>query len=119
MRRRAGSLLPLEVAILEVALEELQAGTGELHGFAMAKRIREHDDARRLTAHGTLYKALARMERAGLVESRWEDPASAAAEERPRRRLYRVTGLGEAALVDTHRPRPAASEQLRPGWAPS
>jgi len=117
MRRRQGSLLPLEVAILEVAIEEVRTGTLELHGFAMAKKIRTHDDARRLTAHGTLYKALARMERARLLESRWEDPATAAAEERPRRRLYRVTGLGEAALAVTVHERQMVSEQLRPGWA--
>jgi len=117
MRRRQGSLLPLEVSILEVAVDGARAGTLELHGFAMAKKIREHADARRLTAHGTLYKALARMERAGLLESRWEDPDVAAAEERPRRRLYRVTGLGEAVLAETHPHRETASEHLRPGWA--
>ena len=119
MRRRPDSLLPLEAAILEVALDELRAGTSELHGFAMAKSIREHDGARRLTAHGTLYKALARMERAGLLESRWEDPESAAAERRPRRRLYRVTGLGETALVRARHDEPAGAERLRPGWAAS
>ena len=43
------------------------------------------------------------METAGLLESRWEDAAIAEAEGRPRRRLYRVTGLGEAALADARR----------------
>ena len=54
----------------------------------------------RLTAYGTLYKALDRMERAGYLESRWEDPHFAAQEARPRRRLYGVTALGERALAD-------------------
>jgi DNA-binding PadR family transcriptional regulator len=58
--------------------------------------------ARGLTAHGTLYKALDRMERMGLLESRWEDPEVAAAQGRPRRRLYRVTGQGERALDEAH-----------------
>ena len=45
------------------------------------------------------------METAGLLESRWEDAELSEAEGRPRRRLYRVTGLGEAALADARRAR--------------
>ena len=55
---------------------------------------------RRLTAHGTLYKALGRLAEAGLLEARWEDAETAEAEGRPRRRLYRVTGAGASALAD-------------------
>ena len=42
---------------------------------------------------GTLYPILVRLERAGWVESRWEeiDPV---AEGRPPRRYYRLTGAG-------------------------
>jgi PadR family transcriptional regulator, regulatory protein PadR len=45
---------------------------------------------------GTIYPALARLERAGWLESRWEmvDPAEVG---RPRRRLYLLTGEGELA----------------------
>ena len=46
-----------------------------------------------MTAHGTLYKALSRLEAFGLLTSRWEDAAEAA-EGRPRRRLYELTGEG-------------------------
>ncbi|MFI7541447.1 PadR family transcriptional regulator [Actinoplanes sp. NPDC049599] len=44
---------------------------------------------------GTLYPILVRLERAGWVESRWEqtDPA---AEGRPARRYYRLTAEGAA-----------------------
>jgi PadR family transcriptional regulator, regulatory protein PadR len=44
-------------------------------------------------ASGTLYPILLRLEVAGWLESRWEeeDPRKL---ERPRRRLYRITGLG-------------------------
>jgi PadR family transcriptional regulator PadR len=97
MRRRHGTLLPIEVSILEAGLRLRDAGQDRFHGFLVAKEMRESDAARRLTAHGTLYKALDRMERAGLLDSEWEDPAIAADEGRPRRRLYRVTGLGERA----------------------
>ncbi len=94
MRRKAGSILPIEESILRVAVS---SGT-EFHGFEMAKHLQGSDEARRLTAHGTLYKALSRMETAGLLESHWEDPQIAADEGRPRRRLYQITGAGEVAL---------------------
>ena len=100
VRRKPGTLLPLEVAILDVATAGARDGDPEFHGFAVAQRIQERDGARRLTAHGTLYKALARLEGAGMLESRWEDPDVAVAEGRPRRRLYRVTPLGARALAE-------------------
>ena len=43
---------------------------------------------------GTIYLALARLEKAGWVESRWEE-VDPSAEGRPRRRLYRLTAVGE------------------------
>jgi PadR family transcriptional regulator PadR len=44
-------------------------------------------------ASGTLYPILMRLEEAGWAESRWEveDPHTLG---RPRRRLYRITGVG-------------------------
>lgn len=102
VRRKPGTLLPLEVLILEAGVDRLGAHDPEFHGFAVAKVIQDRTDARRLTAHGTLYKALGRMESAGLLDSRWEDPDLAVAQNRPRRRLYRVTPLGETALQSVH-----------------
>jgi PadR family transcriptional regulator, regulatory protein PadR len=99
MRRRPGTLLPIEVDILEAGLELRQAGGPRFHGFQLAKQIANHAGPRPLTAHGTLYKALQRLEEAGLLTSQWEDPTIAAAEGRPRRRLYEVTGAGERALA--------------------
>jgi DNA-binding PadR family transcriptional regulator len=100
MRRRQGSLVPLEILILEAALEFRSHGVAEAHGFLLAKRIRDGKHARRLTAYGTLYKALERLERAGYLASRWEDPRLAAAGGRPRRRHYRITMSGEAAHAE-------------------
>ncbi len=99
MRRKDGSLFPLEVSILEAALSLRRQGSAEVHGFLLAKTIRDRDQARRLTAYGTLYKALERLERLGYLESRWEDPLVAAADGRPRRRFYRLTIVGERALA--------------------
>ena len=104
MRRKAGSLVPLELSILEAGIELIVRGAPYFHGFLIAKEIKERQDARLLTAHGTLYKALDRMQKAGLLESEWEDPVAAATEGRPRRRLYRVTATGEAALATARAP---------------
>ena len=114
MRRREGALVPLEVSILEAAIDLRRRGVPEAHGFMLAKELREERHARRLTAYGTLYKALDRLERAGLLESRWEDPSIGAGEGRPRRRFYRLTLAGEGALAlatedsETALPRSAA-----------
>ena len=113
VRRRVGHLLAIEESILDVALTLRAHGTPNFHGFAAAKLISESRDARRLTAHGTLYKALGRLERAGLLASEWEDPDIAAEEGRPRRRLYHVTDLGEKALAATRADRPLPSAVIR------
>lgn len=99
MRRRAGTLIPLELSILEAGLDLRKRAVKEFHGFLMAKEIKERQDSRLLTAYGTLYKALDRVEKSGLLTSRWEDPLIAAADNRPRRRLYQVTVEGEKALA--------------------
>ncbi len=99
VRRKEGAILPIEESILTAALALRRAGQPEFHGFAIAKEIQDRQGARRLTAHGTLYKALTRMEAAGLLSSRWEDPSAAAEADRPRRRLYKVTPAGETALA--------------------
>jgi PadR family transcriptional regulator PadR len=91
-RRKPGTLLPLETEIIEVALAMLRSGRATFHGFGLAQTMREQSGSRSLTAHGTLYKALGRLEEFGLVTSRWED--AAAVEGRPRRRLYELTSQG-------------------------
>jgi len=119
VRRKPDTLLPLELTILEVAIDLQRSGETEFHGFAVAKQIAEKAEARTLTAHGTLYKALGRMAEAGLLASRWEDPHIAAAEGRPRRRLYHVTGLGAQAIAPSERTRRSPAVQPRGGLAPS
>lgn len=55
---------------------------------------------------GTVYPALARLERDGLVRSAWEDEAIARGEGRPARRYYRVTAPGARVLkaeIDKYR----------------
>ena len=52
---------------------------------------------------GTVYKTLGRLERRGWIEGRWEDPALAEAEKRPRRRFYELTPAGVAATDEALR----------------
>lgn len=92
MVRRTG-LLPLELAILRSATAE-----SEVHGFGIARQLRDSHGAG-LTAHGTLYKALSRLTDRGLLEAHWESADVAEAAGRPRRRLYRITAAGRAALT--------------------
>lgn len=111
MRRKAGTLVPLEISILYAAVAMALGGSPEFHGYAIARELKDREEARRLTAHGTLYRALERLEQAGLLTSRLEDADAAAAEQRPRRRLYQVTAAGEHALAA--QPRPATAGPLR------
>jgi len=98
-RRKPGTLLPLETEILELALAMLRSGHATFHGFGLAHAMREQSASRSLTAHGTLYKALGRLEEFGLLSSRWED---APPEGRPRRRLYELTGQGVRVAEQAH-----------------
>lgn len=119
MRRKAGTLVPLEIDILEASATLRARGLPEAHGFLLARTMGEGSDAKRLTAYGTLYKALDRLERAGVLTSRWEDPTYAAEAARPRRRFYRMTAIGEAALADARAAADAAAAlRPRPSEAP-
>ena len=114
-RRKAGQLIAIEIDVLVEALRLFTAGVGEFHGFALAKQLRDGSQSQSLVAHGTLYKALARLETGGLLESSLEDPDIAEDEGRPRRRLYRLTSTGRlaaAAAIDAQR------DPDQPVWHP-
>jgi DNA-binding PadR family transcriptional regulator len=97
MRRKANALVPLEEAICAAAATLRAGGAAEFHGYELARQLSDHADHKLLTAYGTLYRALGRLESMGLLTSRREDPEIAAREQRPGRRLYSLTALGEAA----------------------
>ena len=102
MRRKPGALVPLELAILDVATTRHEP----FHGFELARALADADGARGLTAHGTLYKALGRLAEQGLLDAEWEDPEIGLREGRPRRRLYRITGEGARRVAAERRPAP-------------
>jgi PadR family transcriptional regulator PadR len=49
---------------------------------------------------GTIYPALRRLEKAGLLGSGWETDEQARAAGRPRRRTYKLTAAGRKVLPD-------------------
>jgi len=67
---------------------------GPAHGHQIAKHIqRTTDDVLRLE-HGSLYPALHRLERKGLVASKWETLGS----QKRECKYYRLTAAGRQAL---------------------
>lgn len=113
MRRKPGGLVPLERAICQTAAGLSRSGIEEFHGYELAKRLGDIADRKLLTAYGTLYRALGRMEQMGLLKSRWEDPEIPARENRPGRRLYRLTATGESAAREAVAAEASATRRVR------
>ena len=112
--------MPLEQAICAVAAGLRSRGMDEFHGYELAKQLADDSERRLLTAYGTLYRALGRLEGMGMLESRQEDPQIAARENRPGRRLYRLTAAGvEAARESERHPAHRVSTRRRRGEAPA
>jgi DNA-binding PadR family transcriptional regulator len=100
MRRKPGTLLAREIVVCTAAANLLVAGIQEFHGYELAKRLTGLADHRLLSAYGTLYRTLGRLERMGFLISRWEDQNVAVRESRPGRRFYMLTASGLAALKE-------------------
>ena len=115
MRRKAGQLIPIERALIAAAVQLRGQGVEQFHGFRIAREIKDREGARLLTAHGTLYRALARLEQQGFLQSTWEDPMIAAEESRPRRKLYKLTGAPTVVLEDVSVP----ANESRLAWEAS
>jgi DNA-binding PadR family transcriptional regulator len=56
---------------------------------------------------GTVYPILRRLERKGVLEGAWEDEKKARADQRPPRRYYRITEVGQEAMEEVTRRFPA------------
>jgi DNA-binding PadR family transcriptional regulator len=69
----------------------LSRGPG--HGYEIITRLRDRSDGAFELPEGTVYPALHRLEEAGLLASTWEAVSGR------RRRIYRLTTAGEAALA--------------------
>ena len=66
--------------------------SGPRHGYAIIEALRRSSGGVFDLPEGTIYPALHRLERAGLLASKWS------VHEGRRRRVYRLTRSGKAAL---------------------
>jgi PadR family transcriptional regulator PadR len=99
----AASSTPLVLAIL---------AEGDSYGYAILKRVRELSDGALEWTDGMLYPVLHRLERSGLVESRWEK-----AESGRRRKYYRLTAAGRRQLADERRQWRSVDRTLQKIWS--
>ena len=76
-----------------LVLKTLSAGP--LHGYSVARWIKEASGDALLVEEGALYPALHRLERKGWVESEW-----GLSDNNRRAKFYRVTASGAAALAE-------------------
>jgi PadR family transcriptional regulator PadR len=67
----------------------------EMYGYELVAEIRRRSDGVFDLAEGTVYPALRRLERQGLLRARWADVPDG-----PRRRYYAPTPAGERALAE-------------------
>ena len=88
-------LLPMRAEVLKGHLDALLLATlteGPRHGYAIKEALRAGSGGRFDLPTGTVYPALHRLERAGLIRGSWSTVNGR------RRRSYRLTAAGERAL---------------------
>lgn len=71
--------------------------SGPAHGYALIELLRERSGGFFELPEGSVYPALHRLERAGLVDSGWSDTGGR------RRRVYELTAKGSRAMTERHR----------------
>ncbi len=77
---------------LDGLLLAVLASTGPLHGYSIIEELSRRSGGGFALAEGTAYPALHRLEREGLLSSRWSQASAR------RRRVYELTPRGRRAL---------------------
>lgn len=98
----AASATPLVLSIL---------AQQEDYGYAILKRVRELSDGDLEWTDGMLYPLLHRLQRQGYVTTTWRTPPQGR-----RRRYYKITEEGQAALLEQKRQWAAVSRTLGGAW---
>jgi PadR family transcriptional regulator, regulatory protein PadR len=80
-----GSVVPIVLALLNER---------PMYGYEIVGELRSQTDAVVDLPEGTVYPALRRLERQGLITGRWVETSGA-----PRRRYYRLTHEGQRSLA--------------------
>ena len=81
----------LDLLVLQVLADN------PLHGYAVIDELRRRSDEVIDVPEGTLYPALHRLEKAGLISATWSEVNGR------RRKSYRLTHLGTQALAERRR----------------
>jgi PadR family transcriptional regulator PadR len=83
--------MPAELKLSHTAAMILQSiHAGYIYGFSVMEMTG--------LPSGTVYPAMRRLERDGLIQSHWEQQAIADAEQRPLRKYYKLTRSGKSTL---------------------
>ncbi|WP_029288408.1 PadR family transcriptional regulator [Cellulomonas sp. HZM] len=98
----AASATPLVLGIL---------ADGDLHGYAILKRVAELSDGQMQWTDGMLYPLLHRLERNGWVSARWD------AEAGRRRKHYALTAAGRDTLGQRQAQWDVVADALRQVWS--
>ncbi len=98
----AASATPLVLGIL---------AEGDSYGYAIIKRVTELSGGQLHWTDGMLYPVLHRLERQGLIASKWE-----ASDTGRQRKYYRITKDGHAQLAEEQRRWRAVDDTLRHIW---
>jgi PadR family transcriptional regulator PadR len=98
----AASAEPLVLSILQ---------RGENYGYAIAEKVRAFSNGKMEWTEGMLYPVLHRLERRGLLKSRWE-----AVNGERKRRYYALTAKGRGALNARREEWLAVHETLTAAW---
>ncbi len=99
------------VAASSTALVLAILAEGDSYGYAILKRVRELSGGALEWTDGMLYPVLHRLDRSGLIESRW-----AKSESGRRRKYYRITKAGRGQLADERRQWQTVDKTLGKIW---
>ena len=94
-------MAPSKSDLLQGTLDVLVLKTlsaGPMHGWGISQRIQQLSEEVLEVNQGSLYPALHRLETDGALEATWRTGESG-----PRRRYYRLTRAGHAALAQAER----------------
>ncbi|WP_449385639.1 PadR family transcriptional regulator [Cellulomonas soli] len=98
----AASATPLVLSIL---------ADGDLHGYAILRRVEELSEGRMQWSDGMLYPLLHRLERLGYVSAAWGTSQAGR-----RRKHYAITPAGREQLTERQAQWTVVAEALRQAW---
>jgi DNA-binding PadR family transcriptional regulator len=107
--------LPLTPAVLEILLALAE---GDLHGYAIMRKVERRTDGETRLGPGTLYRSVGQLLERGWIREADERPDPELDDER--RRYYRLTDLGRrAAMAEVERLEGLVRTAQRKGLAPA